>query len=142
VFKLAKGKSGKFHFTLHPKNTQVVLTSEAYNSRASAVNGIASVRRNGGDRSRFETRTSKNGKRYFVLLAKNGEIIGQSQMYAHPTSVHGDQVSDEERSQGEDRRSGVAACLPDPGPGPSRQRRPVTAPSKPVLQEGATHRQD
>lgn len=88
MFNLTKGKSGKFHFTLHAKNQQVVLTSEAYNSRAAAVNGIASVKRNAGDRTRFETRTAKNGKSYFVLLARNGEIVGQSQMYAHRSSVY------------------------------------------------------
>lgn len=88
MFSLSKGKSGKFQFTLHAKNKQVVLTSEAYNSRAAAVNGIASVKRNAGDRTRFETCKAKNGKFYFVLLARNGEIVGQSQMYAHRSSVY------------------------------------------------------
>lgn len=88
MFKLTQGKSGKFHFTLHAKNQQVVLTSEAYNSRAAAVGGIASVKKNATDRSSFETRSAKNGKSYFVLMAKNGEVIGQSQMYAHRSSVY------------------------------------------------------
>lgn len=26
-------------------------------------------------------RTARNRKKYFVLIAKNGEVIGQSQMY-------------------------------------------------------------
>ncbi len=88
MFKLAQGKTGKFHFTLHAKNQQVVLTSEAYNTRAAAVNGIASVRKNAASRESFEVRTAKNGKSYFVLVAKNGEIIGQSQMYAHRSSAY------------------------------------------------------
>jgi len=88
MFKLAQGKSGNFHFTLHAKNQQVVLTSEAYNTRAAAGNGIASVKKNAASRDSFETRTAKNGKSYFVLKAKNGEIIGQSQMYAHRSSVY------------------------------------------------------
>jgi uncharacterized protein len=88
MFKLAQGKSGKFHFTLHAKNQQVVLTSEAYNTRAAAVSGIASVKKNAASRDRFETRTAKNGKSYFVLLAKNGEVVGQSQMYAHRSSAY------------------------------------------------------
>jgi uncharacterized protein len=88
MFKLSQGKSGKFHFTLHAKNQQVVLTSEAYNTRAAAVNGIASVKKNAATRDSFETRTAKNGKSYFVLLAKNGEVIGQSQMYAHRSSAY------------------------------------------------------
>ena len=88
MFKLSQGKTGKFHFTLHAKNQQVVLTSEAYGSRAAAVNGIASVKMNAATRECFETRTAKNGKNYFVLIAKNGEIIGQSQMYAHRSSAY------------------------------------------------------
>jgi uncharacterized protein YegP (UPF0339 family) len=88
MFKLTQGKSGKYHFTLLAKNKQVVLTSEAYNSRAAALNGIRSVRKNASARDRFEMRTAKNGKSYFVLLAKNGEIIGQSQMYAHRNSAY------------------------------------------------------
>ena len=88
MFKLSQGKSGKFHFTLHAKNQQVVLTSESYASRAAAMGGIKSVKRNAANRASFETRTAKNGKSYFVLVAKNGEIIGQSQMYAFRNSVY------------------------------------------------------
>ncbi len=33
-------------------------------------------------------RTARNGKKYFVLIAKNGEIIGQSQMYAAGGGVY------------------------------------------------------
>lgn len=88
MFTLTQGKRGKYHFTLQARNKQVVLTSEVYNSRAAAINGIASVRKNATQRDRFETRTARNGKSYFVLLAKNGEIVGQSQMYAHRNSAY------------------------------------------------------
>lgn len=71
MFKLSLGKSGKFHFTLHAKNKQVVLSSEANNSRASAVGGIASVKNNAAKREAFET-----------------QVIGQSQMNAHRSSVY------------------------------------------------------
>jgi uncharacterized protein len=88
TFELSQGKTGKFHFNLLAPNQRVVLTSEAYNSRAAALGGIASVRKNAMVRERFERRTAKSGKTYFVLLAGNGEIIGQSQMYAHPSSCY------------------------------------------------------
>jgi uncharacterized protein len=88
TFELSKGKTGKFHFSLLAANRRIVLTSEAYDSRAAALAGIASVRKNALVRERFERRTAKNGKSYFVLLARNGEIIGQGQMYAHPTSCY------------------------------------------------------
>jgi uncharacterized protein YegP (UPF0339 family) len=45
-FVLKKGSTGKFSFTLVATNGQVIATSEAYESKASAINGIESVRRN------------------------------------------------------------------------------------------------
>jgi uncharacterized protein len=45
-FVLKKGTSGKFHFNLVAANGQVVATSEAYESRESALNGIESVKSN------------------------------------------------------------------------------------------------
>lgn len=88
MFVLSSGKSGKIHFNLLAKNKRVILTSEAYESMKSAKNGIESVRKNASKRERFEVRTSKNGKPYFVLIARNGEIIGVSQMYAHSSSAY------------------------------------------------------
>lgn len=44
-FVIKKGSTGKFHFGLLSTNGQVVATSEAYNSKASAMNGIKSVQR-------------------------------------------------------------------------------------------------
>ncbi|MEV4006333.1 YegP family protein [Actinomadura sp. NPDC049753] len=45
-FQLKKGTSGKFHFNLVATNGQVIATSEAYESKASALKGIESVRKN------------------------------------------------------------------------------------------------
>ena len=38
--------TGKFRFNLVAPNGQVIATSEAYESKASAINGIESVKRN------------------------------------------------------------------------------------------------
>ena len=43
---LKKGSSGKFHFNLIATNGQVIATSEAYESKAAALNGIESVKKN------------------------------------------------------------------------------------------------
>jgi len=43
---LKKGSTGKFRFTLVATNGQVIATSEAYESTASAIKGIESVKRN------------------------------------------------------------------------------------------------
>jgi hypothetical protein len=45
-FVLKKGDSGKFHFNLLAGNGQVVATSQAYESKESALNGIKSVQTN------------------------------------------------------------------------------------------------
>jgi uncharacterized protein YegP (UPF0339 family) len=45
-FVLKKGSTGKFHFNLLAGNGQVIATSEAYESKAAALNGIESVQRN------------------------------------------------------------------------------------------------
>ena len=45
-FVLKKGSTGKFRFNLVASNGQVIATSEAYESKASAINGIESVKRN------------------------------------------------------------------------------------------------
>ncbi|MEW6154007.1 MAG: YegP family protein [Actinomycetota bacterium] len=43
-FVVKKGTTGKFRFNLLSTNGQVVATSEAYNSKASCMGGIKSVR--------------------------------------------------------------------------------------------------
>jgi uncharacterized protein YegP (UPF0339 family) len=48
-FVLKKGSTGKFSFSLVATNGQVIATSEAYESKASAVNGVESVKRNAAD---------------------------------------------------------------------------------------------
>jgi uncharacterized protein YegP (UPF0339 family) len=48
-FVLKKGASGKFHFNLHAANGQIIATSEAYNSKEAALNGIESVKKNAPD---------------------------------------------------------------------------------------------
>lgn len=45
-FVLKKGSTGKFHFNLVAGNGQVIATSEAYESKSSALNGIKSVQTN------------------------------------------------------------------------------------------------
>jgi uncharacterized protein YegP (UPF0339 family) len=45
-FVVKKGSTGKFRFNLVATNGEVIATSEAYNSKASAMKGIESVRKN------------------------------------------------------------------------------------------------
>jgi uncharacterized protein len=45
-FVLKKGATGKYRFNLVATNGQIIATSEAYESEASALKGIESVKRN------------------------------------------------------------------------------------------------
>ncbi|HEX6917618.1 MAG TPA: YegP family protein [Phycicoccus sp.] len=45
-FELYKDKAGKFRFRLKASNGQVIATGEAYETKASAMKGIESVRKN------------------------------------------------------------------------------------------------
>lgn len=74
-------KTSKYHFRLKAGNGEIILTGQAYKDKAGCENGVASVKKNGGDESKFEIKDSTNGKQYFVLKSGNGQIIGQSQMY-------------------------------------------------------------
>jgi uncharacterized protein YegP (UPF0339 family) len=82
TFEIKKGTSGKFHFNLKAANGEVILTSETYNERAAAEDGIAAVRANSGNDDRYKRKESKKGEPYFVLTAANGEVIGTSEMYS------------------------------------------------------------
>ena len=86
-FELKKGRSGKFSFNLKAVNGQVILTSQTYNTKAAAKNGIKSVCTNYNKKTSFEQKVSKKGEPYFVMLAANKQVIGKSQMYASKTSM-------------------------------------------------------
>ena len=85
-FELKKSKNDKFYFSLLAGHGQTILSSEMYEAKASAVNGIESVKKNATDDARFERKTSSNGKPFFNLLAGNGQVIGSSEMYESEAS--------------------------------------------------------
>ncbi|PPC80421.1 MAG: hypothetical protein CTY38_11080 [Methylotenera sp.] len=80
-FELKTAKSGQFHFNLLASNGQIILQSEMYETKASALNGIYSIQKNAADDARYERLVSKTDKPYFVLKAANHQVIGQSQLY-------------------------------------------------------------
>ena len=75
-FHLKKAKDGQFHFNLHAANGEIILTSELYKAKDSALGGIESVHK-----------PANNGKFHFVLKATNGQVVGQSQLYASQASA-------------------------------------------------------
>ena len=87
MFELKK-KGDQYHFNLKASNGQVILTSEMYNSKAAAKNGIESIQKNCSDDARYEKKTAKNGKFHFNLKSTNGQIIGSSQMYSAESGMN------------------------------------------------------
>lgn len=75
------GTKNEFRFRLKADNGQIILSSEGYNSKASCLNGIESVRKNAADPKRFsKTKTPANMFR-FAITAANNQVIGTSQNY-------------------------------------------------------------
>ena len=81
TFTISRGRNQKFYFNLKGPNGEIILASQGYAGRNGCRKGIESVRTNSRIQKQFETKTSKRGQSYFVLKAKNGKVIGQSQMY-------------------------------------------------------------
>ena len=48
-FEITKTATGQFHFNLKAGNGEIIATSEMYESKASAKNGIESVKKNAAD---------------------------------------------------------------------------------------------
>lgn len=81
-FIITQRVNNEYQFNLKAGNGEIILTSEGYVQKASCQKGIESVKANSQDDSRYDRRTAVNGKDYFVLKARNGEIIGKSQLYS------------------------------------------------------------
>lgn len=82
AFEIQTAADGKYVFDLKSANDRVILTSQAYESRESAREGIVSVRQNAPIEERYEERSGADGRRYFVLIAANQQVLGRSQMYS------------------------------------------------------------
>ena len=86
-FVIEKGSSGKYRFNLRAGNYEKILTSETYETKASAEGGIESVRRNATDDARYARKTAKDGSPYFTLTATNGQVIGTSETYSSTSAM-------------------------------------------------------
>ena len=90
-FVVKKGTTGKFRFVLLSSNGQVVATSEAYNSKASAMNGIRSVKKLAGEAG-LEDQTTKEwaageADRKAAAAAKKAKTAGKKKAAAKKTST-------------------------------------------------------
>ena len=81
-FVVSTAKDGSSYFRLHAGNGEIILSSQMYASKASALAGIESVRTNAPLDERYERKTDAGGKPMFNLKAANQQVIGTSQSYS------------------------------------------------------------
>ena len=81
-FELFTDKAGEYRFRLKAGNGEIILASEGYKQKASAENGINSVKKNATDDERYERKDTSSGKPMFNLKASNGQVIGTSEQYS------------------------------------------------------------
>jgi len=86
-------KTNKFYYRLKAANGQIILTGQSYKDKASCEHGVASVQKHGRVESMYELKESSDGRKYFVLRASNGQIIGQSQMYKSESGLKNGVIS-------------------------------------------------
>ena len=90
-FVVKKGSTGKFRFSLLSTNGQIVATSEAYNTKASAMNGIRSVKSLAGDAT-IEDQTTKEwaageADRKAAASAKKSKAAGKKKSAAKKSTA-------------------------------------------------------
>lgn len=81
-FQVFQDKKGEYRFRLKSSNGQVVLKSQGYTSKQSAMKGIKSVARLSENSKKFVRKNAKNGQFYFTLKSVNGQVVGTSGEYA------------------------------------------------------------
>lgn len=86
-FELKQNESGKYSFNLKAGNGQIILTSQSYDSKDGATNGIESVKKHAADDANYERKTSSANDPFFSLKAGNGQIIGKSEMYSSAAAM-------------------------------------------------------
>jgi uncharacterized protein YegP (UPF0339 family) len=79
-FEIFRDQGGGYRFRLKASNGQIILTSEGYTRKPSAISGIASVKRNARVDARFARKASAD-QFLFNLTATNGKVIGTTERY-------------------------------------------------------------
>lgn len=73
--------NGEYYFNLIAEDGDILFSSELYQAKHSAENGVASVKKNAAQEHRYERQTLANGRFRFVIKASNGQVVGHSPMY-------------------------------------------------------------
>ena len=100
TFELYKDTAGQYRFRLKAANSEIILASEGYTTKASAKKGIASVKKNAQHSGRYQRKKARNNQYFFNLKAANHEVIGTSETY----------TSSSNRDNGIERVKAIAPC--------------------------------
>lgn len=73
-FKLFEDKAGEYRFRLKATNGEIILASEGYKRKYSALNVVKSVTKNAAMDNRFERKDTTSGKQMFDPKASNGQL--------------------------------------------------------------------
>lgn len=92
-----------FSFTFVDAKGKMIVKSENYKAKSSALNGIESVRKNCQNDGRYELKDAKNGKPFFNIKAANGQIVATSALF--------DSAAERDAAIAEMKQKGAAAPL-------------------------------
>jgi hypothetical protein len=81
-FQVFAGADGRFYFDLHAQNGEIVLSSQGYDSEASALNGAFAVAEAGRSPAAYKVLRAADGTYYLNLVAPNNQVIATSETYA------------------------------------------------------------
>jgi len=85
TFELYTDKADQFRFRSKAGNGEIILASQGYTVKESAMNGIESVKTNAADDVNYDRKETEAGHS-FNLLAANKLVIGSSQVYTTASS--------------------------------------------------------
>ncbi|MCF6236968.1 MAG: YegP family protein [Gammaproteobacteria bacterium] len=87
VFEINKDDKG-FRFVLKADSGQVLVNSEIYTSKASAQNGIESIKTNAVNPEQYKISQRQDGKYFFSLKAKNHQPVAHSLQYYNEAAAN------------------------------------------------------
>ena len=87
TYTLEQSGNGRLMFTLRTHDGRVLLISQDFPDKNTALSRINATRHLVGMKKHFELRTAENGQPYFVLKNRHKEVIGQSEVYSDEESL-------------------------------------------------------
>jgi uncharacterized protein YegP (UPF0339 family) len=87
-FEVFSGENKKFYFHLRARNGEIVLGSQGYTTKSSALSGIQSVKTNGVDDARWTVFEAIDGEFGIRLQAGNYRTIGMGELYTTESNAN------------------------------------------------------